>query len=261
VAEPSFKDLAYQVLGLTVQNPNQQFAQSIAPYGLRYSDVTTGQPPVEAKGKGFFGEMPTSSGSTMTELSTTFDINGQPVSVPLVVPTLSAEEIDVLVSGQQPTEGIYQKAYAHAMDRMQKGLSPFAESRDLRIPAPQMQKTNETNATRLSGKEENQFQSWVRGTDWFSEFTKEFGEEPDLNTPDYDYRAAWKAGIRPERDPYDKNRFHWASSTGSGEMLKSAQHPTAWKEYFMRETGLNPDAVGIATEEEGTKYINQLMGR
>ena len=132
----SFKDLAMQVLGLTVSSPNQQFAQSIAPYGLRYSDVTTGQPPVEAKGKGYFGEMPTASGSTMTEFSTTFDINGQPVSVPLVVPTLSAEEVDILLSGQQPTDSIYEKAYFHAMDRMQKGLSPFAEGSDLRMSMP-----------------------------------------------------------------------------------------------------------------------------
>ena len=93
--------------------------------------------------------------------------------------------------------------------------------------------------------EEMRFQRGIRATPWFSEFVKQYGEEPDLSTSaDYDYRQAWKMGIRPERDPYDSNRFHWASSTPDGTMLKSKTHPTAWKEEYMRATGSNPDAVG-----------------
>ena len=89
--------------------------------------------------------------------------------------------------------------------------------------------------------EEMRFQRGIRATPWFSEFVKQYGEEPDLSTSaDYDYRQAWKMGIRPERDPYDSNRFHWASSTPDGTMLKSKTHPTAWKEEYMRATGNNP---------------------
>lgn len=106
-----------------------------------------------------------------------------------------------------------------------------------------------------SNSEEAAFQNWIRSTDWFKEFVGEYGEEPDLNSKDYDYRAAWKAGVMPERDPYDQNRFHWPSSLSSGKMLKSADHPTAWKEYFMRDTGVNPDALGIKTPEDANTYL------
>jgi len=106
--------------------------------------------------------------------------------------------------------------------------------------------------------DEAAFQNWVRGTDWFKEFKAEYNEEPDLDTKDYDYRAAWKAGVQPERDPYDNNRFHWPSSLPTGEMLKSADHPTAWKEYFMRETGVNPDALGLKTPEDANIFIENI---
>jgi len=105
--------------------------------------------------------------------------------------------------------------------------------------------------------DESAFQNWIRGTDWFKEFKAEYNEEPDLDTKDYDYRAAWKAGVQPERDPYDNNRFHWPSSLPTGEMLKSAEHPTAWKEYFMRETGVNPDALGLKTQEDANIYLKK----
>jgi hypothetical protein len=109
--------------------------------------------------------------------------------------------------------------------------------------------------------DEAAFQKWIRNTSWFKEFKAQYKEEPDLNTKDYDYRAAWKAGISPERDPYDKNRYHWPSSLPTGKMLKSADHPTAWKEYFMRDTGVNPDALGLKTPEEANIYLkNKGLG-
>jgi len=110
----------------------------------------------------------------------------------------------------------------------------------------------------IEKNEEQQFQNWIRSTGWFKEFVKEFGEEPDVNIPEYDYRAAWKAGITPERDPYDQNRYHWPSSDPSGKMLKSQEHPTAWKEFFMRDAGINPDALGLKTKEEAEAYLQGL---
>jgi hypothetical protein len=114
----------------------------------------------------------------------------------------------------------------------------------------------------LSPAEEKSFQSWIKGTEWYKEYVNEYDEAPDLDTSDYDYRAAWKAGIRPERDPYDKNKFHWPSSDESGKMLKSESHPTAWKEYFMKATGRNPDEVGITKEDyERLEKAGRLRGR
>lgn len=110
----------------------------------------------------------------------------------------------------------------------------------------------------LSSEEEQQFQQWIKNTGWYKEFKDQYGEEPQIDTPEYDYRAAWKAGIEPERDPYDNNRYHWASSDSSGAMLKSEDHPTAWKEYFMRDTGQNPDALGVASPEQAEEYFKSL---
>jgi hypothetical protein len=61
--------------------------------------------------------------------------------------------------------------------------------------------------------------------------------------------------VQPERDPYDNSRFHWPSSLPGGQMLKSADHPTAWKEYFMRDTGVNPDALNLKTAEDAAKFL------
>jgi hypothetical protein len=100
---------------------------------------------------------------------------------------------------------------------------------------------------------EIRFQREIAATPWYTEFTKQYGESPDLSkNANYDYRKAWNAGVRPERDPYDSNRYHWPSSTPTGEMLKSATHPTAWKEHYMQAKGVNPDAVG-ATEADWLK--------
>jgi hypothetical protein len=99
--------------------------------------------------------------------------------------------------------------------------------------------------------EERNFQKWIRTTPWFQEYVKEHGEEPNLDIDEYDYRAAWKAGVVPERDPYDKDRYHWPSVTPEGRPLKSKDHPTAWKEKYMQEFGVNPDAIGA---EKPTGY-------
>ena len=66
---------------------------------------------------------------------------------------------------------------------------------------------------------EGEFQRGIRDTPWFSEFTKHYGGEPNLQDPNYDYRAAWKAGARPEvRDPEDQ-LLHWPSR------FKGENHP------------------------------------
>jgi hypothetical protein len=44
---------------------------------------------------------------------------------------------------------------------------------------------------------------------------------------------------------------HWPSVTPEGRPLKSKDHPTAWKEKYMQEFGVNPDAIGA---EKPTGY-------
>ena len=105
--------------------------------------------------------------------------------------------------------------------------------------------TSMTSTANTSDFDEQAFQSGIRDTDWYKSFLQRYGEEPDLDAPEYDYRKAWANGIRPERYPYDNNFPHWPSALDSGEMLKSPDHPTAWKEHFMRQYGVNPDSLDM----------------
>ena len=90
---------------------------------------------------------------------------------------------------------------------------------------------------------EDEFQQGIRATDWYAAFQQRYGEAPDLDTKDYDYRKAWAAGLRPTPSQHDDGFPHWPSSLSSGEMLKSEDHPTAWKEHFMRQYGIDPDEL------------------
>ena len=108
---------------------------SLAPFGLRYSESLFDQPQI--KGRGYMGAIPTSEGMPMTELSSSFEMNGQTIQHPLIVPTLSAQEIELLRMGGEPTPEIYQKAQQFALGRIQQGLSPFATPQDLRMPVPE----------------------------------------------------------------------------------------------------------------------------
>lgn len=109
----------------------------LSPYGLRYSESLADLPQI--KGRGYMGAIPTSEGMPMTELSSSFEINGQTIQHPLIVPTLSAQEIELLRMGGEPTPEIYQKAQQFALGRIQQGLSPFATPQDLRMPVPETQ--------------------------------------------------------------------------------------------------------------------------
>ena len=106
--------------------------QGIAPYGIRWSDKTSGQPDVQPKGLGYFGKIPTPSGKPMTEFSTAFDIDGKLVQAPLVVPTLTSEELQTLSSQSDIPDSVYEKARQHAVQRIKQGKDPFASGNDLR---------------------------------------------------------------------------------------------------------------------------------
>jgi hypothetical protein len=108
-------------------------SQGLAPYGTRFAEQM-GTP--TAKGKGYFGVIPDSEGRAMTELSSAYEKDGNLIPHPLVVPTLTKEEIDLLKMGV-PNEQIYQKAEDWAKSRLGQGQSPFATPQDVRFPVPQ----------------------------------------------------------------------------------------------------------------------------
>ena len=77
----------------------------------------------------------------MTELSSSFELDGKVIQHPLIVPTLTAQELQHLQMGGEPTPDIYSKAQQFALSRLQQGLSPFATPQDLRMPMPESSPT------------------------------------------------------------------------------------------------------------------------
>ena len=69
----------------------------LAPYGMRHlepgQDITQGT----VKGKGYFGEIPMNQGGAMSEVSSAYEQDGNLVSHPLIVPTLTKQEVDEIL--------------------------------------------------------------------------------------------------------------------------------------------------------------------
>lgn len=87
------------------------------------------------KGNGYFGPIKRPDGAVSTELSFDFDQDGKNIAAPLLVPTLSLDEINHLMSGAKPTDAIYDKATAHALDRIKAGKPTWALPDEL-YPVP-----------------------------------------------------------------------------------------------------------------------------
>lgn len=104
------------------QLPAEPINPKIIDYGNRYGTNTP-------KAAGYFGELPLKSGGVATEYSVGMDINGKNIEMPTLVPTLTPEEIRIVLYaadlGVQPPEFILEKARQHAIQRMNQGLSPF----------------------------------------------------------------------------------------------------------------------------------------
>lgn len=101
-----------------------------AEYGKR----TDGTP----KGLGYFGELRRTDDPSKisTELSMSFGIDGKDVLFPLIVPTLSRQELDHVLAGNKPTKSIMDKAFTHGLSRLKAGKSPFAGPKE-QVPLPQ----------------------------------------------------------------------------------------------------------------------------
>jgi hypothetical protein len=106
----------------------------LAPYGIRYSESLS--QPTTVKRGGYLGDIGTMN-EPMTELSSSFEVNGRSVQYPLVVPTLTVDELQLLRAGGEPTPSIYNKAEQFAVGRLSRGQDPFATTQDLRYPQPQ----------------------------------------------------------------------------------------------------------------------------
>jgi len=82
------------------------------------------------KGLGYFGPLQRPDGKVSTELSIGVNIDGQEMEIPSLVPTLTQDEVNYLLSGKEPTKEIVDKAVDHAKRRLNEGKSPFADEVD-----------------------------------------------------------------------------------------------------------------------------------
>lgn len=107
------------VQDFTGEGLTEQEIPEKVPYGYR----TSGKP----KGRGFLGELKRPDGDISTEISIGVNFDGIETEIPSLVPTLTKEEINHLLSGKPHTREMIDKAVAHARQRMSQGLSPFKE--------------------------------------------------------------------------------------------------------------------------------------
>ena len=94
------------------------------------------------KGMGFFGELKRPGGGISTEISVGVGINGKEMEIPLIVPSLSKDELDYLLKTPVKSSkffdnmppSILQKAMEHAKMRVDQEKSPFAGPDEIAEP-------------------------------------------------------------------------------------------------------------------------------
>jgi hypothetical protein len=114
----------------------------------------------------------------------------------------------------------------------------------------------QTMAGLLSPSQEQQYNAFMAFDpsvrQWRNAFSNRYGEQPTTEGGDYDYRAAWLAGSRPQPVPGDTVP-HW-SSVG-----KAPNHPTMWKQDFMTQFNVDPDTPGMSYTPEMQQFIQRRL--
>ena len=112
--------------------------------------IDNARPDGTQKGTGFFGLLKRPDGKVSTEISIGLDMNGKEINVPLLIPSLTFEELNYLLQTNVESKdflknippSIMDKAYNHAQERIKAGLSPFALPNEIfkppLAPKPQM---------------------------------------------------------------------------------------------------------------------------
>ncbi len=83
--------------------------------------------------KGYLGPMERPDGTVSTEISAGFEIDGKEMDIPLMVPGLTKEEVDYLLTADMNSEDFFKnmpesiqdKAIEHAKKRIKEGKSVF----------------------------------------------------------------------------------------------------------------------------------------
>jgi|TARA_R110000822_G_scaffold22788_1_gene70998 predicted RNA-binding protein with PUA domain len=93
-------------------------------YGMRHN------PADGKKYTGWKGIHINKEGKKVTEHSMGFGMNGKEVEIPMIVPSTTKEELDIILNGKKVTPAMIKKATDHAKQRMAQGKSPFKNLED-----------------------------------------------------------------------------------------------------------------------------------
>ncbi len=125
---PSFEKLmGRQPDEKKAENPKQEESKTVEQKQGTVSNNFGNREDGTKKGNGWLGQLKTKDGEISTELSIGVEIDGKETLIPSLVPTLTKDEIDYLLSGGEPTDKIVKKATDHAMKRIRAGKSPFKD--------------------------------------------------------------------------------------------------------------------------------------
>lgn len=107
---------------------------------------------------------------------------------------------------------------------------------------------------------EEAFQRWWKTNpavvNWREKMKAKFGSEPSQDVPEYDYRAAFRAGVEPEEVPQD-DVPHWSSE------FKSDDHPNRFEKQPDGTTLDTKTGNTVAPEQDGVAYqtLNHIVGQ
>ena len=90
------------------------------------------------KGTGLLGPQTNQQGQGMSEYSIGVPMNGQETEIPSMVPTLSPQELQGILTNGAITPAIKSKATNYAYARQSRGLPPFAGNDEPIMPVPPM---------------------------------------------------------------------------------------------------------------------------
>ena len=93
-------------------------------YGMRHN------PADGKKYTGWKGIHINKEGKKVTEHSMGFGMNGKEVEIPMIVPSTTKEELDIILNSKKVTPAMIKKATDHAKQRMSQGKSPFKNPED-----------------------------------------------------------------------------------------------------------------------------------
>jgi hypothetical protein len=118
-----------QPQGNVLLRPQDMTQRGIRAFPGTYDANFGARPDGSAKGAGFLGVLAgrgPNKGQAMTEFSVGVEIDGQQMEIPTLVPTLTPNELNLVLNGKI-TDEIVRKAADHARARLAQGQGVFAD--------------------------------------------------------------------------------------------------------------------------------------